>query len=264
MTGNPPNPVKPIPLKDLHLDPAFQQRVNGLNMEVVREYMEILDKLPPPIVFFEADKETYWLPGGFHRYQAHKNLGREEMKCEIRKGDWLDAFAWSLGENVGQGREQGDIRKAILAAIEMNESALCGWTDGDIATMCRCSVDYVRRVKASLKPKIRAPLPPIRPAMDLVNGRIQTIPRAPTPNLDLAEEQGVMIATTMEIKPCEETLRTAKVDLARGLEAVTKHLAALKILHDHLSHLEAIVAQVWGKRASRKRRPTSIEQKGRQ
>ena len=237
------NPRRMLPLADLILDPAFQQREDGLDEVTVRRYMEVLDKLPAPVVFFDAQQDCYYLPGGFHRYEAHRRAKREEMPCEVRKGDWLDAFVWSLAENAEHGlpRREGDVKKAILAAFSQSDKEQADWSDEEVARMCRCSVSYVKRIRASLKPRVEATLPPIRPVMSLVDGKIQTIPAGPKPNLSQVEKEAIGREVHAE---------DARWELARGLESVTRGLACLNLLEQHRSTLQGIRESVWGKEKS--------------
>src|SRR5262245_44858914 len=118
-------PVRLIPLTELRTDPAFQMREDGLdrvNLARLREagIGRVLRSHPIPVFL---DDQRYWMPGGFHRYAVAKEAGLEEVPCEVRKGDWLDAFTFALGENAEHGlvRKPGDVKKAVLAALRMRQ-----------------------------------------------------------------------------------------------------------------------------------------------
>jgi uncharacterized ParB-like nuclease family protein len=53
----------------------------------------------PPVVLY-SDGETYWLVDGFHRVQAARTLGWEEIEAEIVSGT-LDEQNWIYSVSSG-------------------------------------------------------------------------------------------------------------------------------------------------------------------
>lgn len=139
-----------LPMDKLQLDPRFQHRVDGLNIQKVAQYAEILDILnekAPPVVF--KDGKKYWLPGGFHRFEAFRKGGRNIMRCEIREGGWLQAYEYSLGENAehGQPRTNADKRKSVLDALDANQTEKLNWTDREICKHCKVNHGYLNDLR---------------------------------------------------------------------------------------------------------------------
>lgn len=131
-----------IPLSLIRLDGGTQMR-EKIPADTILEYSEILDELPPPIVYH--DGECYWLADGFCRYYAHDHAKRDTIACEVRKGQLLDAFVHSLGANAAHGlrRTNADKRNAVKAALKKSAEAGLGWTDRQIADLCGVNHGYL-------------------------------------------------------------------------------------------------------------------------
>jgi hypothetical protein len=142
--------VESVPLKDIKLDDRLQMRVFGISQEVVDEYAEVLDELPPARVV--SDGKTKWLTEGWHRYYAHQKAGKEAMPCQVQKGDFLDALLEAAAANASHGyrRSPDDKRKAVLALIEEERKGNHGWSNRQIATFCRVDEKLVRRMKKEM------------------------------------------------------------------------------------------------------------------
>jgi len=56
----------------------------------IAEAIERGDNFPPVIVFY--DGTNHWLTDGFHRYRAHKNLGRKDIQAVVKPGTRRDAI----------------------------------------------------------------------------------------------------------------------------------------------------------------------------
>src|SRR5689334_10047320 len=70
-------------LSVLTLDGDLQSRA-ALSEETIEEYSEALQegaRFPPVVVFSEG--RVYRLVDGWHRYEAHKRAGKEEIECLI-------------------------------------------------------------------------------------------------------------------------------------------------------------------------------------
>jgi hypothetical protein len=258
-------PPRLLPLKWLRLDEAFQQRADGLDAATLARMREagvarILRDHPIPVF---CDGETYWAPGGFHRLFLAEEAGMEEVPCAVHKGDWLDAFTYSLGENAEHGlpRSPGDLKKAIRAALAMNRERRAGWSNRDVARYCRCSHTWVNRVaqEEERPPGVEtvstsgggsggdAPEPP------------RALPPVPPPDLGLAEEDGVALGEEARetqarlgretrrraVMPAPDPLRPHREAAAEHLAGLVKALAALDLLGRHRAALEAVRGDVW-------------------
>jgi hypothetical protein len=87
-----------------------------MNQEVLAEYAELLQNgttFPPVTVFF--DGVAYWLADGFHRYHAHRTVGRDSIATDIQDGGLREAILYSVGANAEHGlrRTNEDKRKAV-------------------------------------------------------------------------------------------------------------------------------------------------------
>lgn len=151
-TENPKNKLKRCKPKLLKLDditvlPELQSRENGLNEEVVTEYVERFEPLrglgPIPgganeIPYAQAknrydatgmprletvtpDHSTYWLASGFHRFEALERIGCEtEIPVEVYEGSMNDAkyISMTANRNHGLRRSNADKRRAVRMALE--------------------------------------------------------------------------------------------------------------------------------------------------
>ena len=73
-------------LEGVSLDEEIQSRVE-LNEEYIREYAKDLlgEQRFPPVTIFN-DGKKYYLADGYHRYEAHKLAGLENIRAEVRDG----------------------------------------------------------------------------------------------------------------------------------------------------------------------------------
>jgi uncharacterized ParB-like nuclease family protein len=139
-----------IELSKLRIDAGTQSRC-AISEDTVSQYAEALeqgDDLPPIMVFF--DGLDYYIGDGFHRYHAHKRIGREFIDCNTASGTVRDAIRYSLQANTTHGlpRSNADKRKAVLTALndpEWSEMSL-----RDIADLCRVTHPFVLKVKREL------------------------------------------------------------------------------------------------------------------
>lgn len=146
-------------LADVVADDEVQMR-EKIDPDTVREYAEVLDALPPPVVFH--DGKVYWLAAGFHRRAAHVLAGRETIRCEVRKGTFGDAFRFALGDNADHGlrRTAADKRRAVAAAVRrgVKDAEYRGMSDRQIATLCKVSHTFVTQVRKALADKATDPV----------------------------------------------------------------------------------------------------------
>ncbi len=99
-------------LAQIRTDGGTQPRAE-INPDVVAEYAEILDLLPPVVVFY--DGSSYWLADGFHRFRAVKLAGAKAITADVRQGSQRDAILYSVGANATHGvrRTNADKRRAV-------------------------------------------------------------------------------------------------------------------------------------------------------
>lgn len=136
-----------IELCDIELDGGTQPRTE-IDQNLVDEYAECLDKLPPVTVFFDGVK--YWLADGFHRFHAHNRANLSEINCIVINGTQRDAILHSVGVNADHGkrRTNEDKRKAVLTLLKDDEWSK--WSNRQIAKACKVSPGFVDIIRKDL------------------------------------------------------------------------------------------------------------------
>ena len=138
---------KIIKLCEIRLDGGTQPRAE-IDQDLVSEYAECLDKLPPVTVFFDGVK--YWLADGFHRFHAHNRANLSEINCIVINGTQRDAILHSVGVNADHGkrRTNEDKRKAVLTLLKDEEWSK--WSNRQIAKACKVSPGFVDIIRKDL------------------------------------------------------------------------------------------------------------------
>lgn len=138
--------AKSIKLSDIRIDGGTQPR-ESIDQDLVAEYAESLDSLPPMVLF--DDGASLWLADGFHRYHALTTADRKEALCYVKNGTQRAAVLFSVGANAehGKRRTNADKRKAVQTLLKDEEWGK--WSDREIAKQCRVGHPLV----ASLRPK---------------------------------------------------------------------------------------------------------------
>jgi len=106
----------------LRIDGDTQPRA-VIDPAVVAEYAEALEagaEFPPAEVV--CDGATHWLVDGFHRFYAHRKLGRKQIRAVVTTGMLEDARWQSLGANKTHGlrRNNADKVKAVRKALKLH------------------------------------------------------------------------------------------------------------------------------------------------
>lgn len=105
----------------VRIDGDTQPRT-AINPGIVQEYAEAIQagvEFPPIIVVH--DGAAYWLVDGFHRFFAHRRLGRQQIKVEVVAGELADARWLSVAANKAHGlrRTNEDKAKAVTRALRL-------------------------------------------------------------------------------------------------------------------------------------------------
>ena len=130
-----------IPLSKIKADPAVQVR-NRLSDETIERYMEILDQLPP-IIVYNADSKLI-LVDGFHRRAAAEKLGRSEIEAETRQGTENDALEYAIKVNSIHGLAL--TREEYKAAVQTLHRLHPEWEHKQIAKALNRGEEFVRNV----------------------------------------------------------------------------------------------------------------------
>lgn len=112
--------IERLKLGQLRFDERLQMRVK-FNDEAAKDYADAYEKgvdLPELIVF--RDKAgVNWVADGFHRGKGALWARVEDAPCEVRKGEFEDAWLFSIGANEQHGirRTAADRRNAVKALL---------------------------------------------------------------------------------------------------------------------------------------------------
>ena len=132
----------------IRIDGGTQSR-DIIDQDAINTYAENMaagDKFPDVTVYFNGLE--YYLADGFHRYFAHKKLGKASIGCNVVTGTLRDAILFSKGANADNGlhRSNATKRKCVIDMLDDFEWQF--WNNAEIAKACRVSAEYVRRIKA--------------------------------------------------------------------------------------------------------------------
>jgi hypothetical protein len=124
-----------------------------LNRQVVDEYADLMRagiEFPPVVLFFNGD-ESFWIGDGFHRCHAARQIGRETIRAEVRRGDERDALLYSCGANITHGwrRTNADKRRAVELLLRDDEWRR--WSNHQIAHHCGVTPPFVGKLRRSLE-----------------------------------------------------------------------------------------------------------------
>jgi hypothetical protein len=149
--NNPEVEVRRIPLDEIEVDPAVQQRAAGTSRSVVHDYAEAMRNGTafPPIDVFTNGDGPYYLGDGVHRRMAHllAHPDVKDIECKVHRGDRDDALLFACGANAQHGlrRSRADKVKAVTTLITSKRWS--GLTDREIARRCEVSHPFVAVVR---------------------------------------------------------------------------------------------------------------------
>lgn len=157
------NATEPLPLTDIHLDPALQPRVNGLDDSHVQTLMDAPDAWPPLVIVTHNGRAT--LVDGFHRYEAARRLGLDAVPVQVMSmppDSDLTALAFDLNARHGRPLSLTD-RKAFAGRLLMGNSTL---SDREIGRRCGLSDKTVASVRREMEADAEIPQSPARIGSD--------------------------------------------------------------------------------------------------
>lgn len=132
----------------IRIDGGTQSR-DIIDQDVINTYAENMaagDKFPDVTVYFNGLE--YYLADGFHRYFAHKKLGKVSIGCNVVTGTLRDAILFSKGANADNGLHRSNATKRKCVNDMLDDFEWQFWNNAEIAKACRVSAEYVRKIKA--------------------------------------------------------------------------------------------------------------------
>lgn len=139
-------------VSDIRIDGGTQSRWQ-CDADVVSDYAEAIAagaKFPPVIVYH--DGSAYWLADGFHRVEAHAQVGKKKIAVDIRQGTRRDAILYSVGANDTHGLRRSSSDKRCAVSCLLDDPEWSQWSDREIARKCKVGHQLVAKVRAATAP----------------------------------------------------------------------------------------------------------------
>jgi len=130
-----------VTISEIKIDPTVGIR-QRLDEETIERYMEILDELPP-VVVYQTDGELL-LADGFHREAAAQRLNRSEIEAEVRKGSREDALEYAVVANTRFPKAL--TREEYKEAVRRIQRLHSDWGSRAIARLIGRGEGFVRNI----------------------------------------------------------------------------------------------------------------------
>jgi len=117
--------------EDVNLSPRIE---TGTNSDVVEDYVQCFDQLPPIVVFKVPDDTYYLLVDGWHRLKAAKRLELDEVEADVKYGSLEQAREYALLANLkhGQPLTRKEKRHVIEQFIKLHPERSNSWIASDV------------------------------------------------------------------------------------------------------------------------------------
>jgi len=137
-----------LKLGDIKLNKELTPR-EGVNKSAVGTYENCFKQLPPVDVFWIEGKDGWWLVDGWHRYEAAKNLGKEEIEANEHQGTFDVAKEFSFDSNLkhGQSLSSNERKEAAKLKLIRHTQRSDNWIGED----CGISKNTVRVIREELE-----------------------------------------------------------------------------------------------------------------
>lgn len=140
--------IEMLAIGKIRADSRVQSRTE-LDQFTIDTYAERMKEgvcFPPVVVFF--DGKDHWLADGFHRLEAEKQIGSEEINVEKKKGGKRDATLYSIGSNISHGLARSNADKRRSVEMLLDDEEWLKWSDRAIAKLCGVSHSFVSKVRS--------------------------------------------------------------------------------------------------------------------
>lgn len=134
-----------ILIKDITADHKLSPR-EGVNNDIVDDYRDCFDQLPPIVVFKITDREKYILADGWHRLAAAKQLGMEQIEAQVLFGTLDQAKEYALIANLKHGLPltRKEKRHVIAEFLKLHSERSNNWIAEDLGAS-DTTIDKIRR-----------------------------------------------------------------------------------------------------------------------
>lgn len=131
---------------------AGTQLRDGVDQTVVDHYAEMAEDgspFPPVKVFHDGGR--YYLADGFHRLEAAKKLGAQQVECDVEEGTLRDARWYACGANAHHGKAMSlkERQLAVMTAVEIKEGSATNLSE--IARHCGVHRQTVEKYKRMME-----------------------------------------------------------------------------------------------------------------
>lgn len=139
-----------IPINSIRIDGGTQIRVGPLDEDVVAEYAENIESLPPIDVFVD-DTGVRWLADGFYRYAAHKLAGKASIQANQSRGSQRYALLHAVKANHQHGKRRSNADKRNAVMTMLSDAEWGKWSEPKIAQACAVSQQFVNKLKSEIR-----------------------------------------------------------------------------------------------------------------
>lgn len=146
--------IKKIKLSYIKGDLSLQGR-EQLHPELIKEYAETVDELPPIDLYVEStsDGDVFYIGNGWHRFMAHERAGRTEISANVHLGGREAALLHACRANTaaehGRTRSNADKHKAVK--LYMTHSDWFKHGNNRIAEACKVDPKTVQEIRLRLQ-----------------------------------------------------------------------------------------------------------------
>lgn len=143
--------TKILNIDDICIDAGTQVR-DAINEEFVADYAEKMAdgaQFPPIEATFDGVKN--YLTDGFHRYHAHRRIGKVSIQAIVTNGTQRDARLASYSANGTHGLSLTNNEKRKNVFEMLDDLEYSGWPDAEIARHCHVTRAFVGKLRKELE-----------------------------------------------------------------------------------------------------------------
>jgi len=229
----------------IRIDGGTQSR-DIIDQDAINTYAENMaagDKFPEVTVFYNG--LDYYLADGFHRYFAHKKLGKASIGCNVVTGTLRDAILFSKGANADNGLHRSNATKRKCVNDMLDDFEWQFWNNAEIAKACRVSGEYVRRIKAergvqteTVKYKMGKKVFERKPTSSAINNKAEPIPsKVEEPEFKYDPQEELLQSLAAENEALKDKLAVA--NMGGDSEEKDQATAVIAELRERVRVLEA-------------------------